>query len=166
MSQQAVGLDTLGHAPSATNDEVSPPPSGRRRLTYTGDFSLKQMESLTKVLDTIASAAGDRNALKKAIADAYPKIAAGAKREGNVLLSLLAHGLVNPDTLQLTDLANDLQALPNETERRNRFAKYMIKERMGIDVLQVVHDLRLRGEKANKTTIDTELRRRGFDLPS
>lgn len=165
MSQPMLGLDTPEDAPPIANDVDSPPPSGRRRLTYTGDFSLKQMESLTKVLDTIAPAAGDRNALRKAIAAAYPKIAAGAKREGNVLLSLIAHGLVNSDTLQPTDLANDLLALPNETERRNQFAKYMIEERMGIDVLQVVHDLRLRGEKASKATIDTELRRRGFDLP-
>jgi len=127
MSQQMLGLDTPEDAPSIANDADSPPPSGRRRLTYTGDFSLKQMESLTKVLDTIAPAAGDRNALRKAIAAAYPKIAAGAKREGNVLLSLIAHGLVNSDTLQLTDLANDLLALPNETERLNQLAKYILR---------------------------------------
>jgi Restriction endonuclease len=165
MSQQTLDLHTSEDVSATTNDVDGPPPSGRRRLTYTGDFSLNQMESLTKVLDTIAPAAGDRSALKKAIATAYPKIAAGAKREGNVLLSLLAHGLVDSDTLQLTELANELRALPDETERLNQFAKYMIEKRMGIDVLQVVHDLRLRGEKANKTTIDTELRRRGFDLP-
>ena len=141
------------------------PASGRRRLTYTGDFSPGQMSSITKVLETIALAVGDRQKLKQAIAAAYPRIAAGAKREGNVLLSILAHGLLDSDTLQFTDLANNILALPNETERSNLFAKFMIEKRMGIDVLQVVHDLRLRGDKANKTSIDKELRRRGFDLP-
>jgi hypothetical protein len=150
---------------AAADETEAAPPSGRRRLTYTGDFSLNQMESLTKVLDTIAPAAGDRDDLKKAIAAAYPKIAAGAKREGNVLLSLLAHGLVDPETNQLTPLADELRGLPDEAARLEQFAKHMIEERMGIDVLQVVHDLGLRREKANKASIDAELRRRGFDLP-
>lgn len=166
MNDQAIGTEASEDASPTATDVESPPPSGRRRLTYTGDFSLNQMESLTKVLNTVAPAAGDRNALKTAIAAAYPKIAAGAKREGNVLLALIAHGLINPDTLQLTEFADELRALPDEGERLNQFAKYMIEERMGIDVLQVVHDLRLRREKADKATIDAELRRRGFALPS
>ncbi|MEW6581191.1 MAG: restriction endonuclease [Actinomycetota bacterium] len=153
-----------GNGDRASGEEAAPA-SGRRRLTYTGDFSLKQMESLTKVLEAVAPAAGDRDKLKQAIAAAYPKIAAGAKREGNVLLSLLAHGLIDPDTFQLSPLANELRALPDEDARLARFAKHMIEERMGIDVLQVVHDLALRHEKANKAAIDAELRRRGFDLP-
>jgi hypothetical protein len=155
------GEDTAG----ATEPVETTPTAGRRRLTYTGDFSYQQMDSLTKILLTIAPAVGHREKLKQAIAGAYPKIAAGAKREGNVLLSVLAHGLLDADTLELTDLADELMALPDEAERLNHFAKFMIEKRMGIDVLQVVHDLGLRGEKANKASIDKELRRRGFDLP-
>lgn len=148
-------------SPAAEN----PSPTGRRRLTYTGDFSPNQMESLTKLLEAIAPSAGDSDDLKRAIASAYPKIAAGERRENNVLWSLRAHGLVDGSTYELTPLAEELLSTPDEDARLVRFAMHMIEESQGMDVLQVVHDLRLRDEKANKASIDAELRRRGFELP-
>jgi hypothetical protein len=165
MTDQKKPTEQAASTSSTAEVIASTPESGRRKLTYTGDFSLKQMGSLTKILNTIAPAVGDRTKLKESIVAEYPRIAAGAKREGNVLLSLIAHGLLDSDTLQLTELAKELQALPTDKERVEKFAKHMIEKRMGIDVLQVVHDLGQRGEKANKTSIDKELHRRGFDLP-
>ena len=135
-----------------------------RRLPFAAEFSPGQVE-LKEVLDLVAENAGDLNAIVAAIKDAYPKLKTEQRRK-NVLIAMGQYGLYDSESKALSTFGEELRAAADDATRYEVFAKHILADLHGVDVLQVVRDLRTRQEKANKSTIDAELRMRGFKLPA
>lgn len=141
----------LGDAPSST----------RRRIPSAPDFSPSQID-LQLLLDVVAANSGIRESVDAAIADTFPKI--GVKRAKNPRIALGDYGLYDKTAHGLSPLGESLRALGAGALQDEALAKHILLELNGLDVLQAVHDLTQRGEKANKATLDAELRQRGFDI--
>jgi hypothetical protein len=135
--------------------------TGRRRIPSAPDFSPEQI-NLTRLLQAVRSGAGSRETVDASIAEAFPKI--GASRARNPRIALGEYGLYDKASHRLSALGNQLLDLGEGATQDEVLAKHILSNLHGLDVLQAVHDLSLRGEKANKATLDAELRRRGFAL--
>jgi hypothetical protein len=135
--------------------------AGRRRIPSAPDFSREQI-NLTRLLEAAKTGAGSRETVDAAIAAAFPNI--GASRARNPRIALGEYGLYDKTSHQLSAFGRELLDLGEGPQQYEAFAKHILTNLHGLDVLQAVHDLNLRGEKANKATLDSELRRRGFAL--
>lgn len=138
------------------------PAADTRRIPVGGEFSPGQTPDLRALL-TLVKNAPDEAAIMAGFDAMFPKFA-GKKRSPNVLYAMREYGLYDRSTAALTPLGETLRALP-DAEMWEAFARHILLQCSGMAVLQAVQDLHDRGEKGQKATLDTELRRRGFNLP-
>lgn len=87
-------------------------------------------------------------------------------RAGNVAIGMAAYGLHDPDAQALTPLGEALRATPDDSTMYAEFAKHILTNRFGIEVLDAIRTLQRRSIKVGKLTLATELRKRGFELPT
>jgi len=147
------------------------------RLPWTGEFSPGQLgqHALRETLLVVASAVGSREQIVEKIrarwfatgaesrSDLQERLKQQRTRAGNVLNGMQNYGLVTA-SYHLTDLGRRLAAEPDESQQSAEFAAFLIKHRRGLELLDVVTDLRLRGVAIKNATIRQELRRRGFTV--
>jgi restriction endonuclease len=148
----------------------------RRRIPFSGEFSPGQVD-LQTVLRLADAHAGDEAGLIEAIRATYFAGAAASrkdpkarheqqqKRARNVVIGLKNYGLVDRETLSPTQPGKQLVALEGPA-RYEAFARHIIDECMGRDVLQAVRDLQKRGERVTKRSLHIELKRRGLPMSS
>jgi Restriction endonuclease len=124
------------------------------------------------LLKTLLESAGDYDALLSAIHSQYfTKYA--AKQEDpqkrlsvqktlamNVLLGARSYGLLD-EQWGLTSLARELVA-ESGARRYTRFAKHILENKYGLELLKIIGDLNTRGIKPTKKAIADQLDRAGF----
>jgi Restriction endonuclease len=147
-----------------------------RRIPFSGEFSPGQVD-LAEVLRLAANHAGDERALIEAIRakyfagaathrkDATQRLEQQRKRAGNVVIGLKNYGLLDRETVSLTDIGTKLHAA-TPAERYDIFARHILDNCAGGDVLQSVRDLQKRGDRVTKRSLHLELARRGFAMPT
>jgi hypothetical protein len=154
--------------------EVKSPPI--RRIPPAAEFSPGQID-LGHVLGLAASHPGDRLGLVEAIRvtyfpDAAPKFADDpalqlkeqSNRAGNVVIGMGTYGLYDGKSKHLTELGETLAGL-DESDMYEEFARHILVNLFGIDVVDAIRSLKARGKRPSKLLLAGELRRRGFQLP-
>jgi hypothetical protein len=77
-----------------------------------------------------------------------------------------AYGLFDNATNELSDLGKALLACPTDAARSVLFAKHILNNCFGLEILEAVRDLKSRSIDVNKNSLATELLSRGFKLPN
>ncbi|HEY4225767.1 MAG TPA: restriction endonuclease [Pseudolysinimonas sp.] len=143
------------------------------------EFTPEQLGGFAEVfavLKIVRDGSGDRSAIVDAIRKRwFLGTAAGRtaddqleqqkKRAGNVVSGMRAMGLLTPSTTapQLNELGKEileLESIPREAA--NRFVMFLLKERYGIELLEVARAVRRRDGHVTKKAIDDELLARGY----
>lgn len=121
--------------------------------------------------------AGDRDSLVEAIrADFFSNKAVRRKDPVerlkqqwtlayNAVLGMRSYGLLNRGNHQLTQLGERLLEIDDDGLRSQEFARYILRELHGLDVLDAVRAIQDRLETPTKETLAGELATRGFALP-
>jgi hypothetical protein len=78
---------------------------------------------------------------------------------------LKGYKLFDLETDQLTDKGKELLATATESEIVERFAKHILQECYGADVLDALSSLHARNVRPSKASLQQELESRGFQLP-
>lgn len=89
------------------------------------------------------------------------------KRANNVVTGMQQYGLLRSkrDPLELTELGVELLALANHPLEGHRlFSRFLLRERHGVELLQVAVDVRSRDGVVTKKRVDEELRARGYEV--
>jgi len=151
-------------------------PPSKPHLPEANEFSPGQI-SLREVLHLAQDHPGDRDALIEAIRSAFfsdaaqkrtdpsERLAQQRTRAGNVLIGMSGYGLFDLRTQTLTDVGEQLLAEPNDATRYRTFARHILRDCHGIEVLDALRDLHLRGVSSIKAPLQIELESRGFELP-
>ncbi len=137
------------------------------RLPYAKQLSPNQID-LRDLLVLARDAGGDKDTLDAAIGKRFfpkPGNPENERTSGmNARLSLRSHGLLTVSTpFALTPLAEQLLALSSDTELKAAFAKHLLLEHHGLQLLEVVESLQARGEKVNSASVVRELVALGVD---
>jgi hypothetical protein len=160
--------------PTPTGDLSTPP--DQRRLPEANEFSPGQVE-LRQVLKFADANPGSREAIVEAIRARYFGTAAAkrataterleqqTKRANNVVIGMKGYGLFDLDTNKLTTVGQALLTTSDDEKLYEEFASHILKSCNGVDVLEAVRAIQVRGEKPTKTRLQTELETRGFRLP-
>jgi hypothetical protein len=150
------------------------------RLPPIVEFTPDQLGGFTQVfdvLDIVERNTGDRSAIVESIrqrwfadsaqdyTDPEERRTQQAKRAGNVVSGMRALGLLTDNTRapSLNELGEEILALrgtPDEAARA--FSKFLLRERSGIELLEVARAVRRRGGHVTKSAVDDELRARGW----
>lgn len=145
-------------------------------LPEANEFSPGQIQ-LGRVLTLVAENKGDREAIVEAIRSEFFSTSAAKRtdpaerlkqqrtRANNVLIGMKGYGLFSLETNSLTPSGELLLKEEDEPARLQAFALLILRTRHGLDVLEAVRDLRLRGTRITKESLAAELRKRGFRLP-
>lgn len=153
---------------------MPPPPSAKPKLPSGGEFSPNQI-SLRRVLEIAAAHPGARAAAEETLRAEYFALAAPErkdpmerreqqrKRAGNVLIGMSTYGLY--DKAELTELGKELLATPDDSTLHSRFAEDILRNRLGVTVVEAVRAIQARGEQPNKGSLATELARLGIEPP-
>lgn len=155
---------------------------GALQLPWTGEFTPGQLQRngrstdpLADTLQIVATRAGDRDAIVEAIrqkwffdaaqrrADRGAQLRQQQTRSGNVLNGMQNYGLVD-DRYRLTDLGQRLLGTPEAEIRASEFAAFLLKERKGFELLNVVRDLQSRRETITNDSLREAFRRRGWEV--
>jgi hypothetical protein len=140
------------------------------KLPNMNEFSPGVGVDLAVLLRVVNDTPGDRAKQKVLIATSTAKIAAtqdATQREAranNVLIGMSQCGLFDLDKSRLTGLGAELHALPTDDERHAAFAKHLLVNCHGDDLIDVVQMIRDRGETVTNQAIRDELRSRGFSV--
>lgn len=149
------------------------------RLPWFGELSPGQLGNgaLAETLKIVNAHAGDRAAIREAVrkrwfdasaesraSDPESRLVQQLKRAGNVLIGMQSNGLVSDKTYHLTDLGVEIEALDHDVDREARFATHLLKHGRGLELLDVVRDLRQRGVVIQNDALRDELRRRGYTV--
>lgn len=146
------------------------------RVTPTYEFT-PNIVDLKGVLNLIAFNSGNRDAILEAIGNAYLSDTAKGnpdplyreeqrnKRAGNVLIAARGYGLFDSESLGLTELGESLLREPDDDLRHSMLSAHILKHHQGATVLAAVRDMRARGERVTKDSLNQELKRRGFQVP-
>lgn len=151
------------------------------RLPAANEFTPGQLgggEALFELLAEVTRVGGDRAALVEWIRARWFDDAAGMragdpekqleqqlKRANNVVTGMQQYGLLEPqrDPLLLSDLG---QELLGRSENRSVafavFARFLLREKHGLELLQIAEDVRSRSGFVTKKQVDDELRARGY----
>jgi hypothetical protein len=153
------------------------------RLPAANEFTPGQLgspDALFEILGRISALNGDRVLVADWIRGRWFSASASSrandpsaravqqlKRASNVITGMQQYGLLEAQktSLLLTELGSTLHALTNEPEQGFRiFARFLLQERYGMELLQVATDVLARDGSVTKNRIDDELRVRGFDV--
>lgn len=149
----------------------------RLRLPWTGEFTPGQLgdDALEATLLIVSQLAGDRDAIVEAIrsrwfagaaarrTDAAARLKQQQTRAGNVVLGMQSYGLVDK-TCQLTELGEKLLAERDPGARAEQFVKFLLTHRRGLELLDVVRELKQRGVPIKSSVLRAELRRHGYTV--
>lgn len=154
---------------SAAGDPSAP--TARPKLPNMNEFSPGVLGSDLQGLLLMVSKAADRSAVEAAIVAAYPMILKSPKsqrqgRAANVLIGMSQCGLIkkngNRVTHELTSLGIKIRDAKKTIDAYDHFARHLIENCHGSELIDVVKTIRLRGEPTTIENIRTELRVRGF----
>jgi site-specific DNA-methyltransferase (cytosine-N4-specific) len=153
-----------------------------KQFTYGDQFSAGSQVELDEIVELIFEAvedteeslfdeeeevlAGSREVLRRKIADKFFDHTANAYgNAGNTVLSLNAYELIDieSDRFATTDLSSDLAKLSKE-EAETRFAEHILANLDGLLVLKLIEDMKGRGMKPGKESINLELQELGYDI--
>lgn len=91
------------------------------------------------------------------------------KRAGNVVAGMRQYGLLGSSVTvpELSELGVELLASIGDRDGAyRRFARYLLRERHGIELLRVAQDLKARDGSVSKGSVDAELLARGYAVPT
>lgn len=153
------------------------------KLPAPNEFTPGQLgaaDAVFEILDRIEELSGDRsqivewirakwfaNSAERRSADPGAQLGQQRKRASNVITGMQQYGLLTSrrDPLEPTDLGVRLLALAdNPSEGHRLFSSFLLRERHGIELLQVALDVRSRDGAVTKKQIDDELRARGYQV--
>jgi Restriction endonuclease len=154
---------------------VATPPKEKPRLPWTGEFSPGQLgeDALAETLAIVEANSGEYEQIVESVrlrwfaqkaekrTDPLERLRQQRTRAGNVLIGMKSYGLVS-DVNQLTDFGISLH---NETDSRRRseeFARFLLKHKRGLELVDVVRTLRQRGVTVTNQAVRDELRSRGY----
>lgn len=132
--------------------------------------------NLDEVLRLVEENQGSEAGLIEALRARYFSEAAAARqnpderlgqqraRARNVLIGLRSYGLVDSDTIALSEVGTKVRNATGDAERYQIFARHVFEKCAGKDVLEAVRDLQKRRERVTKRTLQLQLKRRGFDM--
>jgi hypothetical protein len=136
------------------------------RLPYAKQLSPNQID-LRVLLDLLSAAGGDRVAFQTAVGKRFfpkrdPKNQFTSAM--NTFLSMRAHGLVaGNDPYTVTDLAIELRREPTDSALEAAFAKHLLLNLNGLQLLEVIESLEARGQTVTVARIVDELLALGID---
>lgn len=138
------------------------------RLPNFNEFSPTIVGSVRSALRVVAPHEGNREGMVGAAAT-FPLIQATHEgqrlnRANNVLIGMSQCGLLDKATHTLTPLGKHLAEMSSDDESAREFAKHLLAQHHGFDVLDSVRAVQKRGETATKATLAEEMRHRGFYL--
>ena len=149
-----------------------------KELTFSGDFSPGIISDIGKLLKTASDNGGDKAKLIDAIRDEYFRdTAAGLSnpdarrkqqdtRAYNVILSLMAYGLLDRESYTLTPVGLELLSATSPEGRAEAFAKHILFKCNGMVVLDAVRHLERQGKQPTKNNLLDTLRKVfGYDIP-
>lgn len=102
-------------------------------------------------------------------ADETERLEQQRKRAGNVIAGMRQAGLLKPSLreLEFTPLAEEILSFGDDTAMGlARFAKSLLEERRGLELLQIARSVRDRDGRVSKGAVDAELRLRGYAVPT
>lgn len=141
-----------------------------------GQFSPEQI-NLRRVLELAEEHDGDRFRLVEAIRVEFFATKAERRLDPdermeqqqtlayNATLGMRSYGLIDRKTNRLTDLGKELLAIPDDAELARAFARHILRDLHGLEVLEAIRAIQDRFETPTKETIVAELATRGFKLP-
>lgn len=145
-----------------------------RKLPNMNEFSPGVLDdnNVRHLLAVLSPMEGDKPSMISAIANGYAKIQATPSegqrkaRANNVLIGMSQCGLLEKEgedvTPQFTALAKEILALASDEQANARFARHLLENCHGLELVDVVGVIRARGEAATLQAIREELRARGF----
>ena len=150
--------------PAAPGQRRSPrPPAGavaELAVPYTQQFGPRQTP-LERLMAVVRQHAGDRGALRRAIASAFFKDkSTPEKLAGNTLIALKAYGIIDSDAA-LTTFGKSLSAATKD-EALRLLARRILLDLNGIPIIETVREMQLAGTAVTLATLPRELHRRGF----
>jgi hypothetical protein len=80
----------------------------------------------------------------------------------NVLIGMDAFGVYDENAAQLTDFGDQILTCASEFDAFRFFAKHILTNLHGIEVLRIISSMTSGGRPVNKTSLADELNRRGF----
>lgn len=153
------------------------------KLPAPNEFTPGQLgsaDAVFEILDRIMDLSGDRsqivewirakwfaNSAERRSADPVAQLEQQRKRASNVITGMQQYGLLNSkrDPLEPTELGVKLLGLANNRSEGHRlFSSFLLRERHGVELLQVAVDVRSRDGVVTKKQIDDELRARGYQV--
>ena len=144
-----------------TRDEDTPPQM-ELSVPYTQQFGPRPTP-LDRLLAVVREHAGDRPALRRAIASAFFKDKSTPdKLAGNTLISLRTYGIIDSDAA-LTTFGTSLSAASKD-EALRLLARRILLDLNGIPIIETVRELQRAGATVTLSTLPRELRRRGFKV--
>jgi hypothetical protein len=131
------------------------------RLPYGKQISPTQID-LREMLTLARDAKGDAKALHAAIGKRFFQKPGNAKNEVtsgmNAFLSMRQYGLVTADkAFKLTKIAEELLETTTEEELNEAFAKHILLNLHGLQLIEIVDSLHARGESINVSKVTREL---------
>ena len=145
-----------------------------RKLPNMNEFSPGVLDdnNVRHLLALLAPSEGNKPEMVARIVDAYAKIKATPSegqrkaRANNVLIGMSQCGLLEKEgedvAPRFTELAKELVALSNDDAANARFARHLLENCHGLELVDVVGVIRARGEAVTLQAIREELRARGF----
>jgi hypothetical protein len=162
------------------DERPEPEKAAKKHLPEANDFSPVPLErggGLHGLLALIDETGPDLAKLKEAIRkrffkDSAPDQADPAKRKRvqttlgyNALLGACKYGLVDRETLRLTELGREILDCDSDQERHQLLARHIIRNLHGLEVLIAIREMQAAGSRVNKTTLQVYLEQIGFELP-
>lgn len=153
-------------------------PSGETpHLPWTGEFSPGQLgdRALEEALTLVQADSGNRDKIVEAIrqrwftesaqrrSDPEERLNQQRTRAGNVLIGMQNYGLVS-SKYQLTDIGAELHDETDDAKRAERLTGFLLKQRRGLELVDLVRDLQQRGITVTNNEVREELRRRGYKV--
>ncbi len=145
------------------------------RIPWTGEFTPGQLgdSALPETLAIVAASEGNRDQIVEAIRkrwfaeaalsrpDPKDRLTQQRTRSGNVLNGMQNYGLVDKK-YHLTELGQTLIKEPDSAIQAEGFVRFLLKNRMGLELLDAVRELQLRGGRLTNERLRNELRQRGY----
>jgi hypothetical protein len=161
-------------------EQAEPERVAKKHLPEANEFSPTPLErggGLHGLLVVIDETGPDLAKLKEAIRKRFFESSAPgqtdpAKRKKvqttlgyNALLGACKYGLVDRETLRLTELGRGILDCDADRERYEILARHIIRNLYGLEVLTAIREMQAAGSKVDKNTLQAYLEQMGFELP-
>jgi hypothetical protein len=161
-------------------EPAEPERGAKKHLPEANEFAPKPLArggGLRALLSLVDEGPADLAALKEAIRrrffkDSAPGQSDPAKRKKvqttlayNAFLGACKYGLVDRDSLGLTDLGRQVLDCDSDEERYELLARHIIRNLHGLEVLTAIREMQAAGSKVDKNTLQAYLEQIGFELP-